>query len=34
VGRILDFSTKTSSKDYYISPTRGTQGNALKTVLA
>ena len=34
VGRILDFSTKTSSKDFYLSPTRGAQGNALKTVLA
>jgi DNA topoisomerase VI subunit B len=34
VTRILDFSTRTSSKDFYISPTRGTQGNALKTVLA
>lgn len=34
VARILDFSTKTSSKDFYISPTRGAQGNALKTLLA
>ena len=34
VGRILDFRTKTSSKDFYLSPTRGAQGNALKTVLA
>ena len=34
VTRILDFSTKTSSKDYYISPTRGAQGNALKTLIA
>ncbi|MDA1278097.1 MAG: ATP-binding protein, partial [Verrucomicrobia bacterium] len=34
VRRILDFSSKTSSKDFYISPTRGAQGNALKTVLA
>ena len=34
VRRILDFSTKTSSKDFYLSPTRGAQGNALKTVLA
>lgn len=33
VGRILDFDSKTSSKDFYISPTRGAQGNALKTVL-
>ena len=34
VVRIFDFSSKTSSKDFYISPTRGAQGNALKTVLA
>lgn len=31
---ILDFSVRVSSKDAYISPTRGAQGNALKTVLA
>lgn len=34
VERILDFATKTSSKDFYVSPTRGAQGNALKTLLA
>ena len=34
VNRILDFSSKTSSKDFYVSPTRGAQGNALKTLLA
>lgn len=34
ITRILDFSTKTSSKDFYVSPTRGAQGNALKTLLA
>ena len=34
VERILDLSSKTSSKDYYLAPTRGAQGNALKTVLA
>jgi DNA topoisomerase VI subunit B len=34
VTRVLDFSSKTSSKDYYVSPTRGAQGNALKTILA
>ncbi|MBI4326841.1 MAG: ATP-binding protein [Chloroflexi bacterium] len=34
IARILDFSTKTSSKDFYVSPTRGAQGNALKTLLA
>ena len=31
---VLDFGAKVSSKDAYISPTRGAQGNALKTVLA
>ncbi|HEX8843072.1 MAG TPA: ATP-binding protein [Pyrinomonadaceae bacterium] len=31
---VLDFSVRASSKDAYISPTRGAQGNALKTVLA
>jgi DNA topoisomerase VI subunit B len=31
---ILDFSVRASSKDAYISPTRGAQGNALKTVAA
>jgi len=34
VGKVLDFSTRTSSKQLYVSPTRGAQGNALKTVLA
>jgi DNA topoisomerase VI subunit B len=29
-----DFATRTSSNARYISPTRGSQGNALKTVLA
>ena len=32
--RILDFGTRTSDKEAYVSPTRGAQGNALKTVLA
>jgi DNA topoisomerase VI subunit B len=31
---VLDFSVRASSKDAYVSPTRGAQGNALKTVLA
>jgi DNA topoisomerase VI subunit B len=31
---MLDFSVRGSSKDAYISPTRGAQGNALKTVVA
>jgi hypothetical protein len=33
VARILDFSTRTSDKAAYRSPTRGAQGNALKTVI-
>ena len=31
--RILDFNTRTSDKSRYRSPTRGAQGNALKTVI-
>ncbi len=31
---VLDYSVRASSKDAYISPTRGAQGNALKTVMA
>jgi hypothetical protein len=34
VEAIIDFSTRTSSREAYVSPTRGAQGNALKTVLA
>src|SRR5260370_5150541 len=34
IEKILDFSTRTSDKSAYVSPTRGAQGNALKTVLA
>jgi hypothetical protein len=33
VGSILDFTTRTSDKAAYRAPTRGQQGNALKTVL-
>lgn len=33
VKRILDFGVRVSSKSVYRSPTRGAQGNALKTVL-
>jgi len=33
LGRILDFSTRTSDKAAYRAPTRGAQGNALKTVI-
>lgn len=31
---VLDYSVRATSKDAYISPTRGAQGNALKTILA
>ena len=33
VQRILNFATRTSDKSAYRSPTRGAQGNALKTIL-
>jgi DNA topoisomerase VI subunit B len=33
VKRILDFETRTSDKSRYRAPTRGAQGNALKTVV-
>jgi DNA topoisomerase VI subunit B len=31
---VLDFAIRVSSRDFYVSPTRGAQGNALKTILA
>jgi hypothetical protein len=31
---ILDYSIRVSSREAYVSPTRGAQGNALKTILA
>ena len=34
VTKILDFTSTTSDKAAYVSPTRGSQGNALKTILA
>jgi DNA topoisomerase VI subunit B len=34
VENILDFASRTSSREAYVSPTRGAQGNALKTLLA
>jgi DNA topoisomerase VI subunit B len=34
VKELLDFSARTSSREAYCSPTRGAQGNALKTLLA
>src|SRR5262249_18435539 len=34
VERLIDYSTRTSDKLAYVSPTRGAQGNAWKTLLA
>lgn len=34
IAGILDFSVRVSSREAYCSPTRGTQGNALKTIIA
>ena len=34
VGGVLDFSVRVSSREAYVSPTRGAQGNALKTIVA
>ncbi|MCX7428842.1 MAG: ATP-binding protein [Planctomycetia bacterium] len=34
VKSILDYSARTSSREAYVSPTRGAQGNALSTVFA
>src|SRR5438132_9680602 len=34
VAKTLDYSVRVSSREAYISPTRGAQGNALKTLLA
>ena len=31
---ILDFSVRVSSREAYVSPTRGARGNALKTIVA
>jgi DNA topoisomerase VI subunit B len=31
---VLDFEVRTSSREAYVSPTRGAQGNALKTIVA
>src|SRR5262245_37496841 len=30
---VIDYSVRTSSREAYVSPTRGAQGNALKTIL-
>jgi DNA topoisomerase VI subunit B len=34
LAKILDFTTRTSSREACVSPSRGQQGNVLKTVLA
>jgi DNA topoisomerase VI subunit B len=34
IERLADFRTKTSSREAYVAPTRGAQGNAVQTVLA
>ena len=34
IGSILDYSIRVSSREAYVSPTRGAQGNALKTIFA
>ena len=34
VKNVLDFSVRVSSREAYVSPTRGAQGNALKTIVA
>jgi DNA topoisomerase VI subunit B len=34
IKHVLDFSVRVSSREAYVSPTRGAQGNALKTIVA
>jgi DNA topoisomerase VI subunit B len=34
VAALVDYSARTSSREAYVSPTRGAQGNALQTILA
>src|SRR6516164_8104154 len=34
VAGVLDFAVRVSSREAYVSPTRGAQGNALKTIVA
>ena len=34
IAKILDYTVRASDKEAYVSPTRGAQGNALKTLLA
>jgi hypothetical protein len=33
IGSVLDYSIRVSSREAYVSPTRGAQGNALKTIM-
>ena len=34
IGRMLDYTVRVSSREAYVAPDRGTQGNALKTLIA
>ena len=34
IASVLDYTIRVSSREAYVSPTRGAQGNALKTILA
>src|SRR5215469_963408 len=34
ITQILDYTIRVSSREAYVAPTRGAQGNALKTILA
>jgi DNA topoisomerase VI subunit B len=34
VAKVLDYTVRASDKQAYVSPTRGAQGNALKTIVA
>jgi DNA topoisomerase VI subunit B len=34
IAGVLDFAVRVSSREHYVSPTRGAQGNALKTIVA
>jgi DNA topoisomerase VI subunit B len=34
IAKVLDFAVRASDKEAYVSPTRGAQGNALKTIIA
>ena len=34
IAKMLDYASRVSSREVYVSPTRGAQGNALKTIIA